>query len=98
MDMYLKWFREGEKLTDFEAQNILRKNKARYKLIKGFSMSLLMCVDEFEKERIMHENHEGACGSHISGRSLAMKILIVGFFRPTLRNDCLGYVKKCDKC
>jgi len=55
-------------------------------------------VNELEKERIMHEVHEGVCGSHIEGRSVAVKILRASFFLPTVRDDCLKYVKKCDKC
>jgi len=65
--------------------------------IRGFSTLLLRCVDEFEKERIMQEIHEGICGSHIGGRSLAMKVLRASFFWPTLKGDYAEY-KKCDRC
>ena len=46
----------------------------------------------------MQKIHEGICGSHIGGRSLAMKVLRAGFLWPTLRGDCAEYVKKCDRC
>lgn len=55
-------------------------------------------MDEVEKIRIMQEVHKGLCGSHIGGRSLAVKVLRAGFFWPTLRGDCVEYVKKCDRC
>ena len=88
MDMYLKWFRYGEESVGLEAQAILRKNIAQFQMVegklyrRGFSTPLLRCVDEFEKERIMQEIHEGICGNHIVGRSLAMKVLRAGFFGP----------------
>jgi len=86
--MYLKWFKEGEEPTDMEAKGVLRKNANKYNLIQGilyregFSMSLLRCVDELEKVRIVQDVHEGLCGNHIEGRSLIVKILRVVFYGP----------------
>ncbi|RDX74303.1 hypothetical protein CR513_45968, partial [Mucuna pruriens] len=37
-------------------------------------------------------------GTHIGGRALASKIARVGYYWPTLKTDCMNYVKKCDKC
>ncbi|XP_025702637.1 uncharacterized protein [Arachis hypogaea] len=36
----------------------------------------------------MDEVHEGVCGTHIGGRSLASKILRAGYYWPTLQQDC----------
>ncbi|MCI11506.1 gypsy retrotransposon integrase-like protein, partial [Trifolium medium] len=44
------------------------------------------------------EVHEGACGSHIGGRDLAAKVLRAGYYWPTMKEDCVDYVKRCDKC
>jgi len=99
--MYLNWFREGKEPIDSEAVNTLRNNVARYTLIQrvlykeGFLTPLLRCLGELKKERIVHED---VCGRHIGGRCLAVKVLRAGFFFSTLRNICLWYVKKCDKC
>ena len=65
---------------------------------KGFSLPLLKCLDEVSKERVIQEVHEGVCRNHIGGRSLAVKIVRVGFYWPTLRVICLEYVRKCDRC
>jgi len=65
---------------------------------KGFSLPLLKCLDEVSKARMMQEVHERVCGNHIGRRSLAVKIVRAGFYWPTLREDCLEYVKKCDRC
>ncbi|XP_057760837.1 uncharacterized protein LOC130981250 [Arachis stenosperma] len=37
----------------------------------------------------MEETHEGICGTHIGGRSLATKVLRAGYYWLTLRKDCL---------
>ena len=37
----------------------------------------------------MAELHEGICGSHISGRSLASKAIRAGYYLPTIREDCM---------
>nr|KYP52415.1 Pro-Pol polyprotein [Cajanus cajan] len=44
------------------------------------------------------EVHEGICGSHSGGRTLAMKVLRAGFFWPTLKSDCMQFVKRCLSC
>ncbi|RDX66712.1 hypothetical protein CR513_54488, partial [Mucuna pruriens] len=37
----------------------------------------------------------GTCGTHIGGRALASKIARASYYWPTLKNDCMEYVKKC---
>lgn len=34
MDMYLKWFEDGEELVGLEVQDTLRRNITRYKMIE----------------------------------------------------------------
>ncbi|KAK2356206.1 hypothetical protein QL285_093557 [Trifolium repens] len=65
---------------------------------RGFSTPLLLCVSELESQRIMKEIHEGSCGNHIGGRSLAGKVIRAGFFWPTILSDARSYVRACDKC
>jgi len=102
--MYMEWFQNNEEPVDPQEATILRKNIARYVLIdnqlfrKGFSVPLLKCVESPQKERIMQDVHEGIYGSHIGGRTMSNKILRADFYSPTMREDCLLYVKRCDKC
>ncbi|RDX98643.1 hypothetical protein CR513_18415, partial [Mucuna pruriens] len=35
-------------------------------------------------------------GSHIGDQALASKVSKAGYYWPTLKHDCLEYVKKCD--
>ncbi|RDX88227.1 pol, partial [Mucuna pruriens] len=54
--------------------------------------------DEEDSPYVLKEVHEGICGTHIGGRALASKIATAGYYWPTLKKDCMEYVKKCDKC
>ncbi|XP_016173632.1 uncharacterized protein LOC107616151 [Arachis ipaensis] len=81
------------------------KNKAsNYTLIgndlyrRGFSRPLLKCLGEDDAKAAVAEIHEGICGHHVGGRSLATKILRAGYYWPTLRSDCTNKVLKCDAC
>ena len=45
---------------------------------------MLRCVVEDEIELVIREVHEGACGSHISGRDLSRKIPRVDYYLPRM--------------
>ncbi|XP_057721342.1 uncharacterized protein LOC130935562 [Arachis stenosperma] len=47
---------------------------------RGFSQPLLKCLGDEEATLAMEETHEGICGTHIGGRSLATKILRAGYY------------------
>lgn len=42
--------------------------------------------------------HDGTCGVHFSRPSMAKCLLRMGYFWPTMENDCCEYVKRCIKC
>ncbi|WJX45371.1 hypothetical protein P8452_32256 [Trifolium repens] len=84
--------------------NKLKKAAVHYVLVgdklykRGFSTPLLLCVSEMEAQRILKEIHDGSCGNHIGGRSLAGKVIRAGFFWPTILRDASSYVRSCDAC
>ncbi|KAL0454586.1 UNVERIFIED_CONTAM: hypothetical protein Slati_0797800 [Sesamum latifolium] len=47
---------------------------------------LLKCLDEERAKYVLREIHEGSCGNHSGGRSLAQKVTRQGYFWPTLGN------------
>nr|CAN67947.1 hypothetical protein VITISV_002483 [Vitis vinifera] len=47
---------------------------------------------------VLAELHEGVCGNHSGGRSLAHRAHLQGYYWPTMKKDATAYVKKCDKC
>ncbi|KAJ9535409.1 hypothetical protein OSB04_un001477 [Centaurea solstitialis] len=60
---------------------------------------ILRCVVSKQQiDRILQEMHDGECGNHSGGRSLANRISRQGYYWPTLREDSIRYVQRCDAC
>jgi len=82
----------------------IKKNSVRYTLVDGvlfkhgFTHPILTCVSGDECTRIMSELHEGICGSHVGGKSLASKVIHAGFYWPSMREDCVRYAQRCTQC
>ncbi|GKV01815.1 hypothetical protein SLEP1_g14337 [Rubroshorea leprosula] len=62
------------------------------------SMPLLRCLTPYEAEYAVKEVHEGVCGTHIGGKTLAQKLLRHGYYWPTMIKDAQSYVKRCLTC
>jgi len=90
-------------LEPTEARKI-KKNLSKYTLIDGklfrhgFTHPILVCVSGEQCTRIMVELHEGICGSHIGDRSLSSKAIRVGYYWPSMREDCTRYAQRCKQC
>ncbi|XP_056695050.1 uncharacterized protein [Spinacia oleracea] len=65
---------------------------------QAFSRPLLRCVTPEKGHEVLEDLHQGICSSHIGGRALAEKALRTGYYWPTLKEDALDLVKRCDKC
>jgi len=80
---------------------VVKKNSSRYTLIDGnlfrhgFTHPTLICVSGEQCTCIMTELHEGICGSHIGGRALSLKVVRIGYYWPTMREDCTRYAQRC---
>ncbi|KAG8486695.1 hypothetical protein CXB51_020171 [Gossypium anomalum] len=67
-----------------------------YKRRKG--QVLLRCVDAIEAKKILEEVHEGVCGTHANGFTMARQIMRFGYYWSTMEGDCINYAKRCHKC
>ncbi|XP_056685828.1 uncharacterized protein [Spinacia oleracea] len=65
---------------------------------KSFSRPLLRCVTLEKGHEVLEDLHQGLCSSYIGGRALAEKALRTRYHWPTLKEDALDLVKRCDKC
>ena len=63
---------------------------------RSFSRPYLLCVHPDQTELLLEEMHEGICGSHTRGRSLAHRAITQGYWWPNMQKEALEYVKKCD--
>ena len=65
---------------------------------RSFSGPYLLCVHPDQTKLLLEEIHEGICGSHTGGRSLAHRAITQGYWWPNMQREALEYVKKCDQC
>ncbi|RDX84949.1 Retrovirus-related Pol polyprotein from transposon 17.6, partial [Mucuna pruriens] len=104
MDPMVEYLKEGRLPVDLVKASKIRKEAPKYTLVeqrlyrRGFSSPLLKCIDPEEAEYVIKEVHEGVCGTHIGGRALAGKIARAGYYWPSLKTDCMNYVRRCDTC
>ena len=65
---------------------------------RSFSGPYLLCVHPDQIDLLLEEMHEGICGSHTGGRSLAHRAISQGYWWLNMQREALEYVKKCDQC
>ena len=46
----------------------------------------------------LREVHKEICDNHLGGRALSYKILQQGYYWPTMQEDVIQYMKRCDSC
>ena len=68
---------EADKIRRKATSYWLSKDCKLYK--RSFSGPYLLCVHPEQTESLMEEMHEGICGSHTVGRSLAHRALTQGY-------------------
>ena len=104
MTPYRCYLADGILLLEPEEGKKIKRNSAKYTLVDGelfrhgFTHPILVCVSGDQCTRIMAELHEGICGSHVGGRSLASKVVRAGYYWPTVREDCTRYAQRCMQC
>ena len=91
MDPIIRYLTLAELPDDREEARRIRNSSARYSIIgeklyrRGYTTPCLRCLDSQEAEYLMKEIHEGLCGNHSGGRSLAQKCLRQGYYWPTMQ-------------
>ncbi|GKV08871.1 hypothetical protein SLEP1_g20442 [Rubroshorea leprosula] len=100
----IKYLQSGELPEDQSVAKLVKRRAAHFTLLdnqlykRAASMPLLRCLTPYEAEYTVREVHEGVCGTHIGGRTLARKLLRHGYYWPTMVEDAQSYVKKCPTC
>lgn len=59
---------------------------------------MVLFLDSEEVQIALCEVHEGICGDHFSGPTLAKKLMRTGYCWPTMEKDSYQFVKKCKQC
>jgi len=104
MDPIIRYLVGGELPEEKQQAKKIKYQAARYTMHddvlyrRGYSTPLLRCLGAEEAKRVLSEVHDGVCGNHAGGQSLAYKILRQGYYWPSLRKDAVEYAKKCESC
>ena len=87
MDFIMQFLKEDNLPKEMVEADKVRRKATRYwlsenqKLYKrSFSGPYLLCVHPELTESLLEELHEGICGSHIGGRSLAYRAITQGYW------------------
>jgi hypothetical protein len=59
---------------------------------------LLKCLGPTEVNRLLHEVHEGVCGTHQSAHKMKWLIRQSGYYWSTMLEDSFKYYKGCQPC
>ena len=87
---------EADKVRRKTTRFWLSENQKLYK--RSFSGPYLLCVPPEMTESLLEELHEGICGSHTDGRSLAHRAITQDYWWPNMQREAQEYVKRCDQC
>jgi ribonuclease HI len=105
MDPILGYIRENKLPEDKKEARMIKQKAPRFWVSKegqlyrrSFTGPYLLCVHPDKVKDFLFEIHEGICGSHTGGRSLAHRALSQGYWWPYMQADALKYVQECDKC
>ncbi|KAL2228740.1 UNVERIFIED_CONTAM: hypothetical protein Sindi_1853700 [Sesamum indicum] len=99
-DEIVQYLKEGSLPADPIGARRLKARAARFTLVdeqlykRTIERPLLKCLDPEKAEYVIREIHEGSCGNHSRGTSLAQKVIRQGYFWPTLVEDTKELVKK----
>ncbi|XP_052288603.1 uncharacterized protein LOC127899294 [Citrus sinensis] len=104
MDPIVSYLRDGVLPPDKLRARKIRAQASRYTMIdgilyrRGYTLPFLRCLDEDDADYVLREVHEGICGNHSGGRSLAHKILRQGYFWPKMHQDAQEKTRSCVSC
>ncbi|XP_077230110.1 uncharacterized protein LOC143863306 [Tasmannia lanceolata] len=104
MDEIIRYLRSRELPGEKKEARKVVQRAARFSLDgetlykRSYTLPYLKCLRPTDALYALRETHEGICGEHLGGKALAIKVLLRGLYWPTLRQDALSLVKKCQKC
>jgi ribonuclease HI len=105
MDPILKYIKNNELPEDKKEANMIKRKAPKYWVSeegslyrRSFTEPYLLCVHPEMVKNFLFEIHEGICGSHMGGRSLAHRVISQGYWWPYMQADAVKYVRECDKC
>ena len=88
--------KEANKICRVVTWYWLSKDRKLYH--RSFGGPYLLCLHPEKVGQLLAELHEGVCGSHMKGRSLAHQAMTQEFWWPQMLKDAVEYARKCEQC
>ncbi|XP_019160735.1 PREDICTED: uncharacterized protein LOC109157291 [Ipomoea nil] len=66
--------------------------------IRSFGGPLLKCLPPSEAKQVIEEAHSGICAAHQGANTLARKLLVQGYYWPSMIQDCIQMIQSCHTC
>lgn len=105
MDPFVSFLIEGALPKEKAKAKKVQRRPPQYWLSKqqklyrqSYAGPYLLCVHPEAVEVLLEELHEGICGGHTGGRSLAHRALTQGYQWLSMQKFAQDYVRKCDQC
>ncbi|KAI3744713.1 hypothetical protein L1987_57804 [Smallanthus sonchifolius] len=92
-----KYLQDGEIPSDEKNHNAFRVRVSRFIILqnvlyrKSIADPYLRCLEDPKAHEVLKDIHEGDCGNHNEGRALFSRILMTGYYWPTMRKDAVDY-------
>ncbi|XP_071727888.1 uncharacterized protein [Rutidosis leptorrhynchoides] len=98
------YLRNGALPEDKKEARLVRERSPMYVIQndvlyrKSYLGPLMRCVGPAEAATLVEEVHSGSCALHSGYKTIAAKIMRMGYFWPTLYRDVAQTVKRCKSC
>jgi hypothetical protein len=99
MNPILSYLKDNKLSEDKKEANMIKRKAPKYWVSKegslyrrSFTGPYLLSVHPEMVKNFLFEIHEGICGSHLGGRSLAHRVISQGYWWPYMQADALKYV------
>ena len=87
---------EAKKIRQVAPQHWLSLDHKLYR--RSFASPYLLCLHPEKVSELLTELHDGVCGGHVRGWSLAHRAMTQGFSWPQMQKDAAEYVRRCEWC
>ncbi|CAH9085089.1 unnamed protein product [Cuscuta europaea] len=84
------------KLAKVRAPSYTLEGGRLYK--RSYNGTLLRCLHQDEVEVAMEEVHSGSCSAHQGPFSMSQRLIVQGYFWPTVAWDCANLARRCAAC
>ena len=88
--------KEAKKIRQVASRYWLSADCKLYR--RSFRGPYMLCLHPEKVNEFLFELHDGVCGSHIGGCSLAHKAMTQGFWWPQVQKDAVEHARKYEQC